>query len=556
VLTKGYAMATAAAPGDLMDVTTADALQEKKKLRKHFARFDILFFLICTLVGVDTLGAVASNGPQAFTWLIFLAILFLVPYALLTAELGSAFPEEGGPYIWTRLAFGRGVAAVNSLIYWISNPIWVGGTLGITALTTVEEFFNSGNSLPGPKVLGGATLLDVLFVLAFIWFTVVAAIVSFSVGKWVPTIGAFMRSVLLGFFTISVVIYAIKNGIHDTFGGGAFLPSYTIFIAAVPVLIFNYVGFELPSAAGEEMKNPQRDVPLGVARSAAGTVLLYGLPILAILLLLPKGKVTGLTGFLAAIKSVFTVYGGHFAANGTPVLTGAGQVLGYVIAIAFVLALLTSGTTWIMGADRAQAMAALDGAAPRFMGRFSARFGTPIVVNVCSGIAATAVMVLAFAITGGNALKYFSVVLGLVISTTTISYIVIFPALIRLRRSHPHVNRPYRVPGGMPMVWLVGGLCTFWAVIASIVLIYPGFGTNWFGQHGNPDSSLPAGFTRGQFEMSQIIPLVILLVIGILFYVAGTPTRRRAVTVPITQEMGVGGAADSPDPGAAAGGNT
>jgi glutamate:GABA antiporter len=377
-------------------------------------------------------------------------------------------------------------------------------------------------------------------VLAFIWFTVVAAIVSFSVGKWVPTIGAFMRSVLLGFFTISVVIYAIKNGIHDTFGGHAFLPSYAIFIAAVPVLIFNYVGFELPSAAGEEMKDPQRDVPLGVARSAVGTVLLYGLPILAILLLLPKGQVTGLTGFLAAIKSVFTVYGGHITASG-PVLTGAGKVLGYVIAVTFVLALLTSGTTWIMGADRAQAMAALDGAAPRFLGRFSARFGTPIVVNICSGIAATAVMVLAFAVTGGNALKYFTVVLGLVISTTTISYIVIFPTIIRLRITHPHVSRPYRVPGGMLMVWIVGGLCTFWAVVASIVLIYPGFGTNWFGQHGHPDSSLPAGFTRGQFELSQIIPLAILLLLGFVFYLTGAPTRRRAVTVSIAQEMGIGG---------------
>jgi amino acid transporter len=548
-------MATVASPGDLVDVTTTDALQEKKKLRKHFARFDILFFLICTIVGVDTLGAVASDGPQAFVWLIFLAVLFLVPYALLTAELGSAFPEEGGPYIWTRLAFGRGVAAVNSVIYWISNPIWVGGTLGITALATVEVFFNQGNSLPGSTILGSATLLNVLFVLAFIWFTVAAAIVSFSVGKWVPTIGAFMRSVLLGFFTISVVIYAIKNGIHNTFGGAAFTPSYAIFIAAVPLLIFNYVGFELPSAAGEEMKNPQRDVPLGVARSAVGAVLLYGAPILAILLLLPKGQITGLTGFIAAIKSVFTVYGGHFAANGTPVLTGAGQALGYVMAVAFVLALLTSGTTWIMGADRAQAMAALDGAAPRFMGRFSARFGTPIVVNLCSGIAATAVMLIAFAITGGSALKYFTVVLGLVISTTTISYIVIFPALIKLRRSHPHVDRPYRIPGGTPMVWIVGGLCTFWAVIASVVLVYPGLGTNWFGQHGNPDNSLPAGFTRGQFELSQVIPLGILLVLGFVFYLAGAPTRRRTVTVPIAQEMGIGRPAGS-DPPAAADGST
>src|ERR1039457_4860004 len=112
-------MASVAA-ADLVDLTTTDALQEKKKLRKHFARFDILFFLICTLVGVDTIGAVASNGPQAFTW--------------------------------PRLAWGRGVAAVNGLIYWVSNPIWVGGTLGITALTAVEEFFNNGSSLPGAKI--------------------------------------------------------------------------------------------------------------------------------------------------------------------------------------------------------------------------------------------------------------------------------------------------------------------------------------------------------------------------------------------------------------------
>jgi len=529
-------MASIAAPGDLVDVTTTDALAEKKKLRKHFARFDILFFLLCTIIGVDTLGAVASNGPQAFTWLIFLAILFFVPYALLTAELGSAFPEEGGPYIWTRLAFGRGVAAVNALIYWISNPIWVGGTLGITALTAAEEFFNNGNPLPGAKILGVASVSDVVFVLAFIWFAVIAAIVSFRVGKWVPTIGAFVRIAVLGFFTISVVIFAIKNGVHNTFGGGKFLPSYAVFIAAVPVLFFNYVGFELPSAAGEEMKDPQHDVPFAVLRSSVGAVLLYGVPILSILLLLPVGQVTGLGGFLDAIKSVFTVYGGHIAANGTPVLAGAGQVLGYLMAAAFILALLTSGTTWIMGADRAQAMAALDGAAPRILGRFSSRFGTPIAVNLLSGIVATAVMVLAFTITGGNALKYFTVVLSLAISTTTISYIVIFPTIIKLRYSHPHVPRPYRVPGGKAMPWVVGGLCTLWAIFASVVLIYPGFGT------AHPNDALPGGFTRTQFELSQAIPLAVFFIAGVLFFVAGAKTRRHAVQVPIAEEMGVSAA--------------
>ncbi|MDQ6796341.1 MAG: APC family permease, partial [Chloroflexota bacterium] len=134
-------MAVAAIPADLFDVTTSFALQEKKKLRKHFARFDILFFLICTLVGLDTIGTVAAKGPEGFSWLLILGVVFFIPYALLTSELGTAFPEEGGPFVWTRLAFGRKVAAVNALIYWVSNPIWVGGTLAILAAATFQEFF-------------------------------------------------------------------------------------------------------------------------------------------------------------------------------------------------------------------------------------------------------------------------------------------------------------------------------------------------------------------------------------------------------------------------------
>ncbi|HEX2320703.1 MAG TPA: hypothetical protein VHJ18_17115 [Streptosporangiaceae bacterium] len=75
------------------------------------------------------------------------------------------------------------MAAVNALIYWISNPIWVGGTLGITALTAAEEFFNNGNPLPGAKILGVATVSEVVFVLAFIWFAVIAAIVPSGWGS-------------------------------------------------------------------------------------------------------------------------------------------------------------------------------------------------------------------------------------------------------------------------------------------------------------------------------------------------------------------------------------
>ncbi len=91
----------------LETTTTAAAAAESAKLQRHFGRFDILFFLICTIVGVDTIASVASSGGEAFTWMLVLAVVFFVPQALLFAELGSAFPQEGGPYFWTRLAFGH-----------------------------------------------------------------------------------------------------------------------------------------------------------------------------------------------------------------------------------------------------------------------------------------------------------------------------------------------------------------------------------------------------------------------------------------------------------------
>jgi glutamate:GABA antiporter len=506
--------------------TTVTALQEKKKLRRHFRRFDMFFYLICTVVTIDTIGAVASNGAEGFTWLLFLALFFFLPYGLSIAEMGSAFPQEGGPYVWSRLAFGRPVAAINSVIYWISNPIWVGGSLTIVSFAAIEEFF--GNVPGGWKYVYAAV---------FIWFVIGTAIVSLQYGKWVPTLGAWARGALITFFVITVAIYAAKHGVHG-FGGHAFLPTYTVFIAVVPVLLFNYAGLEVPSAAGEEMTNPRRDVPKAVGWSGFTTFLAYGIPILAILIVLPQNQVSGLTGFLLAIKSVFTVYGGTVSASGAT-LTGAGLVLGRIVAVVFIFALASAGTTWIMGSDRNQAVASDDGGGPRILGKFSARFGTPIAMNLCSGVVATALMIAAFQITGGNASKYFSAVLGLTISTTTISYLFILPALVKLRYSRPDVDRPYRVPGGMAGAWICSVLPTFFCLLATVVLIWPGFGVTWFGAGGDPNANLAfLGFShqRQQYELSQLIPLAVIIVIGVVFYLLGTKTRQQMADEPVSPD--------------------
>jgi amino acid transporter len=192
-----------------------------------------------------------------------------------------------------------------------------------------------------------------------------------------------------------------------------------------------------------------------------------------------------------------------------------------------------------MGADRAEAVASFDGGGPRVLGRFSARFGTPVAMNLLSGVVSTVLMIAAFQITGGDSSRYFSAVLGLTISTTTISYLFIFPALIKLRYSRPDVERPYRVPGGTAGAWICSVLPTFWALLATVALIWPGFGVNWFGAGGNPNdalSDLSFSHQRLQYELSQLVPLAVIIVLGLAFYLLGGKTRREpaAAGPPVT----------------------
>jgi glutamate:GABA antiporter len=240
---------------------------------------------------------------------------------------------------------------------------------------------------------------------------------------------------------------------------------------------------------------------------------------------LPASRLSNVAGFVDALQQVFVVYGGHLTSTGS-VLTGAGKVRADIAAIGVIFGLLSSGVVWLIGSDRAQAVAGYDGAAPRALGYFSKRLGTPIGVNLLSGVVSTIVLILALTLTSGNAGKYFSVTLGLVISMVTITYVLIFPAVIKLRYKYPDIPRPYRIPGGTVGLWVVGILTTAWAAFTTVAIIWPGIGT------ANPNSSLPTGFAgqRLEYTLSQVIPLGAMILIGLLFYALGRPTRIQSRT--------------------------
>jgi glutamate:GABA antiporter len=506
-------MTAASTDEEFIEHTTTLALEEKSKLVKSLRRFDMIFFTVCAFVGLDTLGTVASNGPQGFFWLVLLAVVFVLPYALVMAEIGSAFTQEGGPYEWAKLAFNRFQGGLAAVLYWVTNPLWVGGSLAFIATAAWSDNISS---------ISSGSFWDYVFKLAFIWFSIGAAIISLRRGKWIPNVGAFLRLFVLGFFLVTVVIYAIDHGVHG-FPVKDLKPTGLVFFALVPLLLFNYVGFELQNGAAEEMEDPQRDVPRSVIRSGIIGVLMYVLPILGILLVLPSKDLTGIGSFLDAVTATFSVYG------------GAAHVLRDVMAICFIGAVMTSGAVWMMGSDRILAVAAYDGAFHPFFARFNRTFGTPVRVNTMSGIVSSLFMIVAVAAFNGGTDSKFVVVLDIAISTTLISYLWIFPTALKLRYTHGHVYRPYRVPGGNRGMWICTALITLGVTIGSWVAVFPGTLEKLFGL--SYDFHGTWGVSRFTFEALTLGTLAVIVLLAIVGYATGRGVRQsQAVDIPISEK--------------------
>ena len=417
------------------DLETAAAAEEKAKLKKHFGRFDMLFFLICTLVGArHARPVVASSGPQGFTWLLFLAVVLLHPVR--AADVGARLDvHRGGRQLHldeAGLRALRGVRQRGALL--ALQP----GLDGRPALhhrgRDVERRSSATSARSGKYLFSLAVHLDRRLGRD-------PLVRHRQVDPDARRVDA--RSLLLGFFTLSVDRLRVQARRSTRPQLSKFKPSYTLFIALVPVLFFNFVGFELPSAAGDEMKNPQKDVPF--------TVHPLGVRLRAALRrpdprdhLRPAGRPDHRperlhrrdADRLHRLRRRVSADGGGDADRRRQ---GARRRRCARRSSSCCSPAARPGS-WARTARRPSP--AYDGAGPRVLGTFSAKYGTPIVVNFLSGVVATIVMVLAFQLSGGSADKYFNAVLNVVLLFTTISYIVIFPALIKLRYSHPHVHRP------------------------------------------------------------------------------------------------------------------
>ncbi len=191
------------------------------------------------------------------------------------------------------------------------------------------------------------------------------------------------------------------------------------------------------------------------------------------------------------------------------------------------MSLITSGAVWMIGSDRVLAVASYDGAWAPWFGDFNRKLGTPVRVNVMSGVLSTAFLLFALNLLGGSNASAFEVILALTTSTTLLSYVMIFPTGWLLRRRHGHVTRPYKAP----LMGLCVTICTAWMVLGSWVAFVPGTLERAFGFSYNYQDTWGVSFAR--YEVISAAIVVLIGVLSVAGYILAAPVRARTASVPL-----------------------
>ena len=480
------------------------AAEQSKRFIKSLRRADIVLFIVAAVISMDTIGSIASGGLQSVGWGVILVLVFMVPYAMLFAETGSTFPEEGGPYQWVKFAFGRLAGGITSVMYWVTTPIWLGGSLAFIASGTFSAYIVH---------IPSGSFFDWAFKLGYVWIAVLLAVMSLKTGKIYLNIGAWAKMTVLVLLVVTTAIYGFLHGFaHQDWAN--LRPSMSGFLFAAPVMLFSYVGFEAPNSASEEMFDAASDTGPAIRWGTLITALAYLLPVLAIVLVVPADQVSGLSGYLSAVKIVFAgVYG---PASGAMIK---------IAAALFVISIINLGSSWMISTDRTQAMAAADGTYfGGYFGEFSERFGTPLRVNISSGVIGSLFTVAAMEIVHGSSAAVFRVVLNTAVSTLLFSYLLIVPAILVLRRRYPERHRPYQVPGGPAGFFVLGTVVLGFLIVGALTTIAPSV---LHSLTGVPYSFTDSwGVSELRFELFTLGTLAAVILIAVVGYAFGGNVRK------------------------------
>ena len=169
--------------------------------KPKFRLFSAGLATVCIILVADAVAPTAAIGNSQYLCWIIMILGFFIPYALISAELGTQYPSEGGMYTWVKKALGKKWAGRVAWFYWVNFPLWI-ASLADLATTLIMAAF-------GIEV----TLVTALLIqVGYIILVTVLGSLRISQSAWVANLGAIVKSLILaGIGFIGIYVF-IKNG--------------------------------------------------------------------------------------------------------------------------------------------------------------------------------------------------------------------------------------------------------------------------------------------------------------------------------------------------------
>lgn len=406
----------------------------------------ISLFCMCAVIVLETLTASAAIGPSGLFWWGITLIFFIVPYSLITSELGTAYPAEGGIYDWIRRAFGARMSTRAVYLYWLAGGLWMPAGYILFAGMFARVFM--------PEL---SLMWQVAIVLVMSWLTIAFINCKTSVGIWLTVSGAIFKITVIMILGIAGFYHLFVHGPANEFSLQTMLPSASSGIGFLAVIVYNLVGLELVACMGKELRNPVRDMPRAILLASLAIAFLYVFGSMGILMAIPLENLNLVSGIVDALGP----------------LLGEGSPLIILVCVFFMLSIVGNQVTWAMAPSRAAAEAAREGELPAFIGRGHPRNNTPYWANRILGIVSTVItLVYAWFAQGDNANMFWSI-FSFSSACIIISYLLFFASFIKLRICDTSTPRPFKVPGGLPVAIGCSLLCMVFIFMCAMLFIFP-----------------------------------------------------------------------------------
>jgi amino acid transporter len=420
---------------------------EQPHLKRALGRWDLVALFVVAVFNLNVVPSIAANGGvTVWLWLVAL-VMFFWPQGIAVIELAHRYPGEGGVYLWAKEVFGDFHGFLSGWCYWTNNMMYVPTVLLYFVGVSV---FVLG---PGHEALADNKAFTVIVSLVLFGLLVLLNIRGLGVGKWVNNLGGIGTGIAAATLVILGIVIWSRFGTTVT-GADFHIPKDPRFVLnSFGVICFGLVGLELASVMGDEIQEPERNLPVAVAWGGVISGALYIAATVTLLMAVSKNDISVLQGIVQAVA--------HMASR-----VGVNWI---VAPFALMLSLSIAGiaSAWLAGSARIPFVAGLDSYLPAWLGKVHPRYGTPYAALIVHAIVSILLVGLNFL--GGGVQETFQKLLSLAVVLQLVPFIYIFGALLKLAFGESFVRGRY----GKSVLILSGlsGLTT--TILAIIVAFFP-----------------------------------------------------------------------------------